>query len=72
MPSENRPAPAVGQVWSRPSGVTYMILQREGRTFQKLYDDGDLGFDYQEAIYCVGSRDTYVGQFRGFKVEGME
>ena len=64
-----RPEPAVGQVWRRPSGLEYMILQREDRTYQKLYDDGDLVVDYQEASQCVGPQDTYRGKFVGFRIE---
>jgi len=68
----HRPEPAVGQVWSRSSGVRYMILQQGASMYQKLYDDGDLYVDYQRVSHCVEPSDVYVGQFAGFKVQDEE
>ena len=75
MPSKpedqpQRPAPAVGQVWQRRSGVSYAIIKavRVG-VCHKLYFDGDI-YELDDPSDCVGEKDTYIGRFAGFKVEG--
>lgn len=73
MPSENRPAPAVGQVWRHANGVEYVILQYCGMLFNRCFcADGIIGGGIPNLKDVVLSEDTYVGHFDGFKVKGME
>lgn len=71
MPSENRPAPAVGQVWREECGREYVIAE-ELCGFVCVYPTGEIDTGFDSPSHVVLPTDTYVGQFRGFKVEGME
>lgn len=73
MPSENRPAPAVGQVWRTACGSEYVIGYAEfDRKYRRVFVNGaEIGVA-TISPGTISHTDTYVGQFRGFKVEGME
>jgi len=69
----HRPEPAVGQVWK--CGRTQFLIVRVYHVGSEQY--GVVNHRGEVAVMgglneCVIQDDTYVGQFRGFKVEEME
>lgn len=66
----DRPEPKVGQVWLTSGGEEFIVADKYGDIFKLLYTDCADGC--MLAIGTVAEDDTYVGQFRGFKVEGCD
>lgn len=69
---QQRPTPAVEQVWRTIAGNEYAICKHYSKSgkFATVFSDGE----YIGGWSCPGSAvrhsDTYVGKFAGFKVEG--
>lgn len=64
MPSENRPAPAVGQVWVSAQGNRFLVADKSQGLFILVFGQG------RWTRGNIHDTDTYIGQFRGFKVQG--
>lgn len=68
-----RPEPAVGQVWRSLDGSRFWIQKDTYEFwFSRVYESGEKSTGYSAPSSCVCMSDVYEGQFRGFKVEGME
>ena len=67
-----RPKPAVGQVWRTSVGSLFLLTtSNEDGKLNFVCQSCDVGIPVSPS-HIVDSTDTYVGQFRGFKVEVQE
>lgn len=64
-----RPEPAVGQVWQRLSGVQYAIIEGDGISYAKMYTANDVIHGFDSLWHVIDNDDTYRGKLAGFKVQ---